>query len=95
MDFCESNKLKLKYWNILLNSVMYCHTLVSPGIGATLHTFFFLKVLITELFPTFGYLNLSKIQWKHLPNKADTNLLAIFVQSTELPQQLDKSSFTK
>ena len=29
-------------------------TLVSPAIGATLQTFFFLSVLITELFPTLG-----------------------------------------
>ncbi len=34
---------------------MYCHTLVSPAIGATLHTFFFLNALMTELLPVFGY----------------------------------------
>jgi len=33
----------------------YYHTFVSPGIGAALQTFFFLKQLMTELFPTFGY----------------------------------------
>ena len=33
----------------------YCQTFVSPGIGATLQTLVFLRVLITELFPTFGY----------------------------------------
>jgi hypothetical protein len=37
-----------------LVSVMYCHTFVSPGIGAALHTFFARSVLITELLPTFG-----------------------------------------
>jgi len=35
-------------------SVMYCHTLVSPGMGATLHTFFFINALMTEDLPTFG-----------------------------------------
>jgi hypothetical protein len=30
-------------------------TLVSPGIGATLHTFPLLSVLMTLLFPTLGY----------------------------------------
>ena len=33
---------------------MYCHTLVSPGTGATLQTFFFLSVLMIEDLPTFG-----------------------------------------
>ena len=33
-------------------SVMYCHTLVSPGTGATLQTFLVRRVLITELLPT-------------------------------------------
>mmetsp|Transcript_5068 Transcript_5068/g.17617 ORF Transcript_5068/g.17617 Transcript_5068/m.17617 type:complete len:200 (-) Transcript_5068:1164-1763(-) len=37
-----------------LVSVMYCHTLVSPGMGAVLHTFFVLSVLMTELLPTLG-----------------------------------------
>jgi hypothetical protein len=36
-------------------SVMYCHTFVSPGIGATLQLFFFTSVLMTLLLPTFGY----------------------------------------
>jgi len=36
-------------------SVIYCHTLVSPGIGAHMHTFLFFKVLITLDLPTFGY----------------------------------------
>ena len=36
-------------------SVMYCHTFVSPGIGATVQTFFFRSVLIMEDFPVFGY----------------------------------------
>src|SRR3990167_965896 len=40
---------------ILLNKVIYCQTFVSPGIGATLHTFLLLSVLITELLPTLGY----------------------------------------
>ena len=31
-------------------------TLVSPGIGAVLHTRFLRSVLITELLPTLGYL---------------------------------------
>ena len=35
-------------------SVMYCQILVSPGTGATLHTFFFFSVLITLDLPTFG-----------------------------------------
>ena len=34
---------------------MYYHTLVSPGIGALLHTFFYLIELIIDDFPTFGY----------------------------------------
>ena len=34
---------------------MYCHTFVSPGIGATLHTCFFFSVLMMLLLPTFGY----------------------------------------
>ena len=41
--------------NTFRNNVIYCHTFVSPGIGATLHTFFFFNVLMTELFPTLGY----------------------------------------
>lgn len=32
----------------------YCHTLVSPGMGATVHTFFLSKVLIMDDFPVFG-----------------------------------------
>ena len=35
-------------------SVMYCQTLVSPGMGATLQLFFFTSVLMTLLLPTFG-----------------------------------------
>lgn len=34
---------------------MYCQTFVSPGIGATVQTFFFRSVLITDDFPVFGY----------------------------------------
>lgn len=34
---------------------MYCQILVSPGIGATLQTFFFRNVLIMEDLPTLGY----------------------------------------
>lgn len=34
---------------------MYCQTLVSPGMGATVQTFFFLSVLMMLDFPTFGY----------------------------------------
>lgn len=34
--------------------VMYCHTFVSPGMGATLQLFFFTRELITLLLPTFG-----------------------------------------
>ena len=34
---------------------IYYHTLVSPGIGADLQTFFFLRELITLLLPTLGY----------------------------------------
>jgi hypothetical protein len=34
---------------------MYYQTLVSPGIGALLHTFFYFKELIIEDLPTFGY----------------------------------------
>lgn len=33
----------------------YYHTLVCPGIGALLQTFFFLNELITDDFPTLGY----------------------------------------
>ena len=43
----------IKY--ILFVKVMYCQVFVSPGIGATLQQFFFINVLITELFPAFGY----------------------------------------
>ena len=35
--------------------VMYCQTLVSPGIGATLQTLPFLSVFMTLLLPTLGY----------------------------------------
>lgn len=35
--------------------VIYCHTFVSPGMGATVHTFFFFRVLMILDFPTFGY----------------------------------------
>jgi hypothetical protein len=38
-----------------LVSVIYCHTFVSPGMGATLHTTLVRRVLITDDFPTFGY----------------------------------------
>ena len=38
-----------------LVSVIYYQTLVSPGIGALLQTFFYFKELIMEDFPTFGY----------------------------------------
>ena len=33
----------------------YCHTRVSPGMGATLHTFLARTVLMTLLLPTLGY----------------------------------------
>lgn len=39
---------------ILFINEMYCHTLVSPGIGATVQTFFFFRVLMMELLPTLG-----------------------------------------
>ena len=32
----------------------YCHTLVSPGMGAVTHTFFVRSALITLLLPTLG-----------------------------------------
>lgn len=35
--------------------MIYYQTFVSPGIGAALHTLFYLRALITEDFPTFGY----------------------------------------
>ena len=35
--------------------VMYCQTFVSPGIGATVQTRFFRKVLMMLDFPVFGY----------------------------------------
>ena len=35
-------------------SVTYCHTFVSPGTGATLHTFFDDSALMTEDLPTLG-----------------------------------------
>lgn len=35
--------------------VIYCQIFVSPGIGATVHTFFLRKVLIIEDFPVLGY----------------------------------------
>lgn len=35
-------------------SVIYCHTFVSPGMGATVQTFFFLSVLMIEDLPVFG-----------------------------------------
>jgi hypothetical protein len=34
--------------------VIYCHTLVSPGMGATVHTFLALRVFIIELLPVLG-----------------------------------------
>jgi hypothetical protein len=40
-------------WRYLLK-LTYCHTLVSPGMGATVHTFFFRSVLIIDDFPVFG-----------------------------------------
>ena len=40
---------------ILLINVMYCQTFVSPGMGATVQTFFFRKVLIIDDFPVLGY----------------------------------------
>mmetsp|Transcript_5011 Transcript_5011/g.7547 ORF Transcript_5011/g.7547 Transcript_5011/m.7547 type:complete len:224 (-) Transcript_5011:722-1393(-) len=36
-------------------NVIYCQTFVSPGIGATLQTFFVLMVFMREDLPTFGY----------------------------------------
>ena len=36
-------------------SVIYCQILVSPGIGATVHTFFFRNVLMIEDLPVLGY----------------------------------------
>lgn len=39
---------------ILFISEIYCQTLVSPGIGATVQTFFFFNVLMMELLPTLG-----------------------------------------
>lgn len=36
-------------------SVMYCHTFVSPGIGAVVQTFFFRSVLMMDDLPVFGY----------------------------------------
>ena len=36
-------------------NVIYCHTFVSPGIGAVVHTFFLRRVLIIEDFPVLGY----------------------------------------
>lgn len=39
---------------IRLINVMYCHTFVSPGIGATLQTFFFRSVLMMEDLPVLG-----------------------------------------
>lgn len=35
--------------------VMYCQTLVSPGMGATVHTFFRRSVLMMDDLPVFGY----------------------------------------
>ena len=43
---------KFLHANEYINLVVY--TFVSPGIGATLHTFFDLRVLIMELLPTLG-----------------------------------------
>jgi hypothetical protein len=34
---------------------MYCQVLVIPGIGATLQQAVFIRELITDDFPTFGY----------------------------------------
>jgi len=34
---------------------MYCQTFVSPGMGATVQTFFFRKVLIIDDLPVLGY----------------------------------------
>lgn len=39
-----------------INATVRLHcTLVSPGMGATLQTFFFISELMTELLPTLGY----------------------------------------
>jgi hypothetical protein len=35
-------------------SVMYCHTFVSPGMGATVHTRFLRSVLMMLLLPVLG-----------------------------------------
>ena len=35
--------------------VMYCQTFVSPGMGATVQTFFLRNVLMTDDFPVLGY----------------------------------------
>lgn len=35
-------------------SVMYCHTFVSPGMGAMVQTFFLRSVLMMEDFPVLG-----------------------------------------
>jgi hypothetical protein len=35
-------------------SVMYCHTLVSPGMGATVQTFLLRSVLMMEDLPVLG-----------------------------------------
>jgi hypothetical protein len=34
--------------------VIYCHTFVSPGIGATVQTFFFRRVFMIEDLPVLG-----------------------------------------
>ena len=41
-------------------NVIYCHTFVSPGMGAALQTFFFFNVLMIDDLPTFGYLHWKK-----------------------------------
>lgn len=50
------NKRRLDLLILFINE-MYCQTFVSPGIGATVQTFFFFNVLIIELFPTLGLLS--------------------------------------
>jgi hypothetical protein len=67
-------------------SVMYCHTFVSPGIGATLHTFFFRRVFMTDDLPVLGLVVLSvdgapSVSDYSLPNKAHGDLLSLAVKA--------------
>lgn len=76
---------------MLRSSVMYCHTFVSPGMGATLHTCFFFSVLMMLLLPTFGYpMNPTEICFLSLCSSASCRSRS---NSAALPKQCWKDAW--